>query len=201
MKIMQEIFNCSSYQEYLYPTHVVLLHLLHFVFYGGVQFVLELERLHVIHVSIAVEQVPLQGRSRLFLCVTGRFGLVLIVTVAVVPRAAVRLPRTKAHPTEVRFAVLIFTNLQKSCTADEVVWANTDHVIATAVLFDGGIAFGAFLGVGGNPVRGLRVIVALLDPLFQQPALYWIVPVLAAGEAEVVVTPTMNRPGINITHL
>ena len=41
--------------------------------------------LHVVHVAVAVEEVALQGRARLFLRVAGRPSLVLVVPVAVVP--------------------------------------------------------------------------------------------------------------------
>ncbi len=48
---------------HLDPWHVVLLHLLHLLFNLGVQLVLEAQALHVVHVAVAVEQVPLQSRS------------------------------------------------------------------------------------------------------------------------------------------
>ena len=40
----------------------------------------------------------------------------------------------------------------------------TRHVIAASILLDGGIAFGAFLGIGHQPVRRLGIIGALLLP-------------------------------------
>ena len=46
---------------HLDPGHVVMLHLLHLGLDPGVQLVLEAQRLHVVHVTVAVEQVPLQG--------------------------------------------------------------------------------------------------------------------------------------------
>lgn len=45
------------------PGHVVLLHLLHLLLDLGVQLVLKAQTLHVVHVAVAVEEVPLQGRS------------------------------------------------------------------------------------------------------------------------------------------
>lgn len=45
------------------PRHVVLLHLLHLLLHLGVELVLEAQALHVVHVTVAVEEVPLQGRS------------------------------------------------------------------------------------------------------------------------------------------
>jgi hypothetical protein len=52
----------SLFQElYFNPGHVVLLHLLHFLLDRGIQLVLKLERLHVVHVAVAIEKVALQG--------------------------------------------------------------------------------------------------------------------------------------------
>jgi hypothetical protein len=39
----------------------------------------------VVHVSVAVEEISLKGRTRFLLSVAGRTGLVLVVAVAVVP--------------------------------------------------------------------------------------------------------------------
>ena len=64
---------------HLDPAHVVLLHLLHFVLDGGVQFVFEFERLHVVHVTVAVEEVSLERRSRFFLRITGGSRFFFIV--------------------------------------------------------------------------------------------------------------------------
>ena len=44
------------------------------------------------------------------------------------------------------------------------------HVVAASVLLDGGEALGALLRVGRDPVVGLRVVVALLDPFLDQVA-------------------------------
>jgi hypothetical protein len=52
-----------------------------------------------------------------------------------------------------------------------------NHVIAAAVLLDGGPALGALLRVGRDPVGGLAVVVALLRPLPDQRAPHRIVPV------------------------
>lgn len=46
---------------HLDPRHVVLLHLLHLLLDLSVELVLEAQALHVVHVAVAVEQVPLQG--------------------------------------------------------------------------------------------------------------------------------------------
>lgn len=47
-----------------------------------------------------------------------------------------RLPWTKAHPTELGFTALVLAN----------------HVVAAPVLLYSGPALGALLGVGGDPV-------------------------------------------------
>lgn len=49
---------------HLDPGHVVLLHLLHLLLDLGIQLVLEPQALHVVHVAVAVEQVPLQRCPR-----------------------------------------------------------------------------------------------------------------------------------------
>ena len=52
----------SLLQElHLNPGHVVLLHLLHLLFNLSIELVLKAQTLHVVHVAVAVEQVPLQG--------------------------------------------------------------------------------------------------------------------------------------------
>ena len=86
------------------------------------------------------------------------------------------LPGSQAHPAEVRLAGLVLA----------------DHVVAAAVLLDGGAALGALLGVGGDPVARLTVVVTLLDPLLDQMASDRVVPVFAAVEAERVGASTLN---------
>ena len=44
------------------------------------------------------------------------------------------------------------------------------HMVATTVLLDSRLAFGAFLCVGGYPVCCFRVIFALLQPLLDKRA-------------------------------
>lgn len=46
---------------HLNPGHVVLLHLLHLLLDLSIELVLKAQALHVVHVAVAVEQVPLQG--------------------------------------------------------------------------------------------------------------------------------------------
>lgn len=49
---------------HLNPGHVVLLHLFHLLLDLSIELVLKAQALHVVHVAVAVEQVPLQGCSR-----------------------------------------------------------------------------------------------------------------------------------------
>ena len=56
------------------------------------------------------------------------------------------------------------------------------------------------LGVGGDPVGGLRVVVALFDPLAQEGAAHRLVPVVAAGEAERVAAAARHRPRLDVLH-
>ena len=94
------------------------------------------------------------------------------------------LPGPEADPAEVRLAGLVLA----------------DHVIAAAVLLDGGLALGALLGVGVDPVGRLGVVVALLDPLADERAPHRVVPVLAAGEAERVAALALDRPRVHVAH-
>ena len=121
--------HCLLEELHLDPGHVVLLHLLHLVLDHLIELVLELERLEVVHVAVAVEKVPLQGRSRLLLIGPGHDGVVLVVTVAIIPTRAVRFPRAQADPAKVHFAALVLAY----------------HMIATAVLLDRRVTSRAFL--------------------------------------------------------
>lgn len=60
---LAEHIDCFLQELHLNPGHVVLLHLLHFLLHLSIEFVLKAQTLHVIHIAIAVEQVPLQGCS------------------------------------------------------------------------------------------------------------------------------------------
>lgn len=105
--------------------------------------------------------------------------------VAVVPRAAMRLPRSQTHPTEVSFASLVLTN----------------HVIAAPVLLNGGVTLGTLLGVGRDPVAGLTVVVTLLDPFLDEVTSDGVVPVLSTVETEHMVAPTLDRLGLHVLDL
>ena len=56
-------------------------------------------------------------------------------------------------------------------------------MITAAVLFDSHLTARTLLRVGGDPVGGLAVVVALLLPPLQQITFDWFVPVFAAEEA------------------
>jgi len=179
--------NVQTFLEELHlnPGHVVLLHLLHLVLHHRVQLRLKLQRLQVVHVSVAVEEVALEGGSAGLLVVTVALRLVLVIPVAVVPGATMGLPGSKAHPAEIGLAALVFA----------------DHVVAPSILLDGSSTLWALLGVRRDPVARLAVVVALLDPLLDEVAPDGVVPVLAAGEAEGVTTGALHRPRLHMLHL
>jgi hypothetical protein len=64
------------------------------------------------------------------------------------PRASVRFPWPKTHPTELHLACRVLAR----------------HVIAAAVLLDGHLALRTLFRVGRNPVRRLAVVAALFRP-------------------------------------
>ena len=96
-----------------------------------------------------------------------------------------RFPGSQADPAEVGLASLVLA----------------DHVVAAPVLLYGGVAGGALLGVGRDPVARLAVVVTLLDPFLDEMTADGVVPVLAALEAEEVATATLDRPGLHMAHL
>ena len=71
-------------------------------------------------------------------------------------------------------------------------------MVAAAVLLDGGLALGALFRVGVDPVGRLGVVITLLDPLADEGALDWVVPVLGAGEAEGVATLALHRAAVHV---
>ena len=73
---------------------------------------------------VTVEQVSLEHGPALLLVVSVGLGLVLVVSVTVVPGGAVRFPGAQTDPAEVCLASLVLA----------------DHVVAAAVLLDGGVA-------------------------------------------------------------
>ena len=73
---------------------------------------------------VTVEQVSLEHGPALLLVVSVGLGLVLVVSVAVVPGGAVGFPGAQTDPAEVCLASLVLA----------------DHMVAAAVLLDGGVA-------------------------------------------------------------
>ena len=86
---------------------------------------------------VTVEQVSLEHRPALLLAVSVILGLVLIISVTVVPGGAMRFPRPQTDPAEVRLAGLVLA----------------DHVIAAAVLLDGGVTLETIRGYLHNHVK------------------------------------------------
>ena len=74
-------------------------------------------------------------------------------------------------------------------------------MIATSILLNGGSTLWTLLGVCGDPVARLTVVVTLLDPLLDKVASDWIVPVLTAGKAEGMAAGTFHWPGLHMLHL
>ena len=74
-------------------------------------------------------------------------------------------------------------------------------MIATSILLDGGSALWTLLGVGGDPVARLAVVVALLDPFLDEVTPDWVVPVLATTEAEGVATPALHWTCLHVLKL
>mmetsp|Transcript_5131 Transcript_5131/g.17899 ORF Transcript_5131/g.17899 Transcript_5131/m.17899 type:complete len:554 (+) Transcript_5131:623-2284(+) len=108
---------------------------------------LELARAAVVDEAVVVEEVAVErGAARLLLAVL-LLALPRVVAIARV-EIRVRLPLLEADPAKLEAALA------------------ARHVVAAAVLLDGGVAPRAVLRVGGEPVERLRVVVALLEPLF-----------------------------------
>lgn len=182
--LAQDVYRLLQ-ELHLNPAHVVLLHFLHLLLDGGVELGLEAQRLHVVHVAVAVEQVALQRRPRPLLSVASCLRFVFIVPVTVVPAATVRFPGPEADPAEVCLAVLVLAH----------------HVVAATVLLDRHVAFWALLRVCRYPVGRFRIVVTFLDPLPEQAAAHGVVPVLPAGEAERVSAAARHRRRLHVGHL
>lgn len=78
---------------------------------------------------------------------------------------------------------------------------NIYHMIASAIFLNGHITLGTLFSVCCNPIGSFRVIIALLDPFFKQTTLYRVMPILAAFEAENMATLTFHRTSLNVQHL
>ena len=94
----------------------------------------------MVRIAVVVVQVSLQRHPRLSLGVSGIGAALLLEPVAIVPTGTMLRPQPHAHPAELIFAL------------------PARHVVATAVLFNGGVAFGALLGVCGNPIGSLAIV-------------------------------------------
>lgn len=138
----------------------------------------------MIHVSVAIEQISLEGRSGLFLSFTGLSGLIFIISVAIVPRAAMRLPRTKTNPTKVCFTRLILAN----------------HVIASTIFLNGCSTSWTLFGIGRYPIGCFGIIVTFLDPFLDQMAADRITPIFRACEAKRMATTAFHWPSLNMRH-
>eukprot|EP00123_Amoebidium_parasiticum_P016905 comp23632_c1_seq1/m.40283 comp23632_c1_seq1/g.40283 ORF comp23632_c1_seq1/g.40283 comp23632_c1_seq1/m.40283 type:complete len:377 (+) comp23632_c1_seq1:204-1334(+) len=159
---------------HLDPRHAVLdLHLVHRLFDLLIEGLFHAARCVVVCIAVVVVQVALKGHARMarLLCLVCAI-LLLVKAVAVVPAAAVRLPRPHAHPAE-----LVLARLASAC-----------HVVAATIFFDGRLALWALLCVCGYPVGRLAVIRTLLEPLLEHAALDWVVWLLQAPKAEHVTT-------------
>jgi hypothetical protein len=74
-------------------------------------------------------------------------------------------------------------------------------VIASAVFLDGDVTLGTFFSIGCDPITRLRIIITFFDPLAQESALHWIVPLLCAFETEDVPALACDRSSIDILNL
>lgn len=145
----------------------------------------------MIHVSVAVEEVTLKRRSRLFLCVAGLLRFVLVVPITAIPGTRQTKFSVKFYCSIVQgfkgSRVRLFkgswlgwamqnlpwwamwfpgtkTHPAKVCLA---ILIFTNHVIAASVLFYSDITFWTFFCVGRDPVRRLTVVITLLPPFAQ----------------------------------
>lgn len=87
-----------------------------------------------------------------------------------------RLPSSTADPTELSPTRLVLTN----------------HMVAASILFNSHLALGTLLSIRRNPIRRLRVIVALLNPLLQPLAAHRIMPGLATTKTKQMFTEALH---------
>lgn len=66
-------------------------------------------------------------------------------------------------------------------------------MVATSVLLNGGVAFGAFFGIRGYPVRGFRIVFAFLQPPPYKRTCRGLVVVQGASEAELMPAIAVHR--------
>jgi len=70
---------------YLNPWHIMLLHFFHLLLNRCIQFMFKFKGLHVIHISITVEQISLKSSPWSFLCISGCLGFLFIISITVIP--------------------------------------------------------------------------------------------------------------------
>jgi len=166
------------------PTHVVLLHFLHLVLYRSIQLVLELQALHMIDVTIAVMQVTLQSGAGSLLSITSCLGRGVVETITRIPGRSVRFPWSETYPTVFEFATLVLAR----------------HMVTTAVLLHRDMTLRAFLRISCDPVRRLAIVPAFLQPLPQNGAFYWVVPIVTARETKDEVALAHDWLSVRIIH-
>jgi hypothetical protein len=128
----------------------------------------------MVGVAVVVMQVSFQGLSRFGLRIASICTAFLLVTIAIVPAGSVLRPNAHTHPAEL------------------VAAFSAGHVVASAILLDGGLAFGALFGMCRYPVGSFRVVLTFLDPLVDQRAWSRLVIVEGAAEAEGMSTVAID---------
>lgn len=135
------------------------------------------------------------------------------------PRWAMGIPRSKAHPAKVCFARLIFADhvvaasiLFNSYLAFRTflkkhTWCHIPNYLQQSRLRRQFVVLlkvvvtlcaHAHLGVGCYPVWSFWIIITLLDPLSQEAALDWIVPVFTTRKAKSMVALARNWPAFDV---
>lgn len=100
---------------HLNPWHVVLLHFFHLDLHAGVELVLKLKALHVVHISITIEKVPLQRRTGPLLRISSSLCLFFVISVTVVPKTKKGMPELRVN--KVLHVVHIATAIEKGTAA------------------------------------------------------------------------------------
>jgi len=144
---------------------------LFFLVYISFQFLGHLLGFGVVAVPLEVElvlaQLMLQVLHLVLLLL--HLQILLIILIALVRASstcAMFLPGAKADPAELMGAHL------------------AGHVVAALVLLDGLLALGAVLCERNHPLHVLTLVLVLLSPLLEQPAVSRLVELLPALEAE-----------------
>jgi len=98
--------------------------------------------------AIVVVQIPFQRGSATRLCIPCFYAGLIIVAIARVPRGSMLRPWSHANPTE-------FVSAFLAC-----------HMVATAILLYGTLAFATLFRIAFNPVSRFTIILAFLEPQF-----------------------------------